>query len=166
LKCSKRHTFEEKDLFYGLSLTLDNDVDLAALAAMDGVTVVWPVTAVPRLLSVIYNTPQNSSHRMTKDGADAGACVEVTINSTMYCVPSITGDGNLDVNQPLTMTGVDRIHALGIKRKGIKIAVIDSGVDFRHPSLGGCFGPGCKISFGYCKKYRAGKSCEDHVIKL
>jgi subtilisin family serine protease len=27
--------------------------------------------------------------------------------------------------------------------------VIDTGVDYKHPSLGGCFGPGCKVSFGY-----------------
>lgn len=47
------------------------------------------------------------------------------------------------------MSGIDKIHATGNKGKGIKIAVFDTGVDFRHPSLGGCFGPGCKVSFGY-----------------
>ena len=30
-----------------------------------------------------------------------------------------------------------------------KVAVIDSGVDYRHPGLGGCLGPGCKVSGGY-----------------
>jgi hypothetical protein len=25
---------------------------------------------------------------------------------------------------------------------------MDTGVDWRHPALGGCFGTGCKISFG------------------
>lgn len=25
---------------------------------------------------------------------------------------------------------------------------MDTGVDWRHPALGGCFGPDCKISFG------------------
>lgn len=47
------------------------------------------------------------------------------------------------------MSNVDKLHASGIKGIGIKIAVIDTGVDYRHPSLGGCFGAGCKISFGY-----------------
>lgn len=47
------------------------------------------------------------------------------------------------------MTKIDVAHGLGIKGKGMKIAIIDTGVDFRHPSLGGCFGPGCKIAFGY-----------------
>ncbi|KIM96869.1 hypothetical protein OIDMADRAFT_97136, partial [Oidiodendron maius Zn] len=33
--------------------------------------------------------------------------------------------------------------------RGVKLAIIDSGVDYLHPSLGGGFGPGYKISFGY-----------------
>ncbi len=47
------------------------------------------------------------------------------------------------------MTGVDKAHAAGIKGKGIKIGIIDTGVDYRHPSLGACFGPNCKVAFGY-----------------
>lgn len=31
----------------------------------------------------------------------------------------------------------------------MKIAIMDTGVDYEHPALGGCFGPGCKISFGH-----------------
>lgn len=62
-------------------------------------------------------------------------------------LPHITGD--IDPASALKMSNVDKLHASGIKGAGIKIAVIDTGVDYRHPSLGGCFGPGCKISFGY-----------------
>jgi hypothetical protein len=29
------------------------------------------------------------------------------------------------------------------------VAVIDTGVYYKHPALGGCFGPGCKVGFGY-----------------
>ncbi|KAI8576802.1 hypothetical protein K450DRAFT_255039 [Umbelopsis ramanniana AG] len=32
---------------------------------------------------------------------------------------------------------------------GIRIGVIDSGVDYRHPALGGCFGVNCKVRYGY-----------------
>ncbi|KAJ3211293.1 hypothetical protein HDU67_004635 [Dinochytrium kinnereticum] len=33
--------------------------------------------------------------------------------------------------------------------KGIRVCVIDTGVDYTHPALGGCFGKGCKVAFGY-----------------
>jgi subtilisin family serine protease len=46
------------------------------------------------------------------------------------------------------MGNVDQLHSRGIKGKGIKIALIDTGVDYTHPSLGGGFGPGYKIAFG------------------
>jgi subtilisin family serine protease len=35
-----------------------------------------------------------------------------------------------------------------INGKGIKVAIIDSGVDYTHPDLGGCLGQGCKIVGG------------------
>ena len=41
------------------------------------------------------------------------------------------------------------IRELGINGQGIKIGIIDSGVDYTHPSLGGCFGPNCIIAGGY-----------------
>ncbi|UNI24947.1 hypothetical protein JDV02_010662 [Purpureocillium takamizusanense] len=47
------------------------------------------------------------------------------------------------------MTQVDKLHAKGYTGKGVKIAIVDSGVDYKHESLGGCFGKGCLFSFGY-----------------
>lgn len=31
----------------------------------------------------------------------------------------------------------------------VTIAVVDTGVDYTHPDLGGCFGEGCKVAAGY-----------------
>ncbi|KAJ3173884.1 hypothetical protein HDU87_007294 [Geranomyces variabilis] len=45
-------------------------------------------------------------------------------------------------------TGVAEQHAAGNFGKGVKVAVVDTGVYYKHPALGGCFGKGCKISFG------------------
>ncbi|OAQ28034.1 subtilisin-like protein, partial [Linnemannia elongata AG-77] len=47
------------------------------------------------------------------------------------------------------LTGVKAVHdSLKLYGKGIKIGIIDSGVDYHHPALGGCFGPGCKVAYG------------------
>lgn len=27
--------------------------------------------------------------------------------------------------------------------------MIDTGIEYTHPALGGCFGPGCKVAFGW-----------------
>ncbi|KAI0319168.1 pyrolysin [Amylostereum chailletii] len=47
------------------------------------------------------------------------------------------------------MTGVDKLHAEGIFGAGIKIGIIDTGIDYTHPALGGAFGPGNKVVGGY-----------------
>ncbi|TEB21711.1 pyrolysin [Coprinellus micaceus] len=47
------------------------------------------------------------------------------------------------------MTGVDKVHAEGLSGNGIRIGVIDTGIDYRHPALGGGFGPGKKVAGGY-----------------
>ncbi|KAI8063270.1 hypothetical protein BC940DRAFT_243420 [Gongronella butleri] len=57
------------------------------------------------------------------------------------------GFANLDNAHKLT--GVDKVKQAGYTGKGIKVAILDSGVDYTHPSLGKCFGPGCLIEYGY-----------------
>ncbi|PPQ71285.1 hypothetical protein CVT24_012339 [Panaeolus cyanescens] len=47
------------------------------------------------------------------------------------------------------MTGVDKLHAEGITGKGIKIGILDTGIDYTHPTLGAGFGPGHLVFAGY-----------------
>jgi len=63
------------------------------------------------------------------------------------------------------MAQVDRLRAQGITGKGVKVGIVDSGVDFHHPALGGCFGPGCLISYGrdfYENKTEPYDNCNGH----
>ncbi|KAM3454105.1 hypothetical protein NHJ6243_008967 [Beauveria neobassiana] len=46
------------------------------------------------------------------------------------------------------MTQVDKLHAAGFTGSGIKIAIIDTGVNYTHSALGGCFGKGCRVVLG------------------
>ncbi|NOU52241.1 S8 family serine peptidase [Pseudoalteromonas sp. JBTF-M23] len=43
-------------------------------------------------------------------------------------------------------SGADQTTPTGL---GVTVAVLDSGVDYTHPALGGCFGPACKVVGGY-----------------
>lgn len=53
-----------------------------------------------------------------------------------------------DANSPHVMTQVDKLRNKGYTGKGIKVAVVDTGIDYKHPALGGCFGKGCLVSYG------------------
>ncbi|MGH3678937.1 MAG: S8 family serine peptidase [Natronosporangium sp.] len=44
-----------------------------------------------------------------------------------------------------------RRDPLGVPVTGARqtVAVLDTGIDYHHPDLGGCFGPGCRVVDGY-----------------
>lgn len=48
-----------------------------------------------------------------------------------------------------SITGVAEAHSMGFTGKGIKVGIIDSGIDYMHPALGGGFGKGFKVAYGY-----------------
>ncbi|KAH9817288.1 subtilisin protease [Melampsora americana] len=50
---------------------------------------------------------------------------------------------------PHVQTRVADLHKVGVYGQGVKIAVLDDGIDCGHPAFGGGFGPGFKIGFGY-----------------
>jgi minor extracellular serine protease Vpr len=51
----------------------------------------------------------------------------------------------------LAMTGADIAQSeLGLTGAGIRVAVMDTGIDYNHPDLGGpCFGEGCRVVTGW-----------------
>ena len=129
-----RQEFQSK-YFYGLSATFGDDVDVQALRNEPGVKNVWSVPLIPRPRPF-----ELSEGSLAKRGTSSK-----TTNGTT--LPNYRGDAK--VNNPLHMSNVQQLHDKGIKGKGIQVAVVDSGVDYNHPSLGGGFGPGFKVSMGH-----------------
>ncbi|GAA6020873.1 hypothetical protein JCM11491_000015 [Sporobolomyces phaffii] len=108
------------------------------LETIKGVKRAWPVRVVPRPAPV-YDADaayRNSSNKYVS---------HLAYNPTVRNSPS---DYKNDVFPPHVMTGVDKLHEQGILGDGIRVGVIDTGVDYKNPVLGGCFGEGCHVSFG------------------
>lgn len=170
-----RYEFNNADVFHGLSVTLEDDAHVGVLRDLPEVAGIFPVREVPRPEAQLpeFKDPSSSSSRSGAVVAPAtrnpGDKVDVDplwwtnltlpINSPPNTNTNNGGPGpnsaapsngsSANFNSPHSMTGVDRLHQAGIRGKGVRVAVIDTGVDWRHPALGGCFGPGCKIEFGY-----------------
>lgn len=99
----------------------------AQLQALPAVKRMWPVRQ--------YRIPEHTRHWVSDLAVDpsdetARRAVDDTLSTHI-------------------MTQVDQLRAKGITGKGVRVAVVDTGVDYLHPALGGCFGPGCLVGFGY-----------------
>ncbi|KAG6186757.1 hypothetical protein E4U35_002806 [Claviceps purpurea] len=129
-EASTRRTLDSK-VFRGLSFQF-HDIEAAGtraeqIAAMPAVKKMWPVTVISKKTVGnvrVVGMPQDSKAFKRSDS-----------------LPK-------DNFAPHVMTQVDRLRAKGITGKGVKVAVIDGGIDYTHPALGGCFGKGCLVSFG------------------
>ncbi|CCO37283.1 Minor extracellular protease vpr [Rhizoctonia solani AG-1 IB] len=109
------------DVMTGVALKLGSDADLLKVAQSDGVQSIVPVY----------------SHSLPDP-------IDPQILSGPY-QPS----QQRSAQSSHVMTGVDKLHAEGTMGKGITIGIIDSGIDYTHPALGGKFGPGNKVIGGY-----------------
>ncbi|KAH7103016.1 subtilisin-like protein [Auriculariales sp. MPI-PUGE-AT-0066] len=109
----------DSSIFKGATLELKSYDDVKTIAALKGVKSVTPV--------IRYDPPKVTKGELP--------------------VFKVAPDAN--AFPPLVQTGADKIQAAGNKGKGIKVGIIDTGVDYTHPSLGGGFGPGFKVEGGY-----------------
>lgn len=147
-------------LFHGAVIKVDDDHLLQTLAqggqtavksileglhSVDGIEHAWP-------LRILRGTAPLRGSTNTRAGMAASSMAGWELaplskrGSTTFPPPSAYAN---DTFNPHVMTGVANLHNQGVLgSRDIKVAVIDSGVDYLNPILGGCFGPGCLISFG------------------
>ncbi|KAJ1912718.1 hypothetical protein H4219_005495 [Mycoemilia scoparia] len=101
-------------------------------------------------LSLTSSSPNNG--RLVKRGQRPKSSPSLSLASSLasdktnFTLTSIDGS----VYNIHKLTGVDKLHARGLTGKGVKIGIIDSGVDYHHPELGNCWKtPGCPFQYGY-----------------
>ncbi|MBI4148944.1 S8 family serine peptidase [Candidatus Woesearchaeota archaeon] len=68
--------------------------------------------------------------------------------------PEVIGIYEDKLNYPLLDVSVPHIradvaHSQGITGAGQAVCILDTGINYSHPALGGCFGPGCRVVAGY-----------------
>ncbi len=91
------------------------------------------------------------------DRSSIGALSRIPGVKAIYPVTTVThsqepnqGDASPSLYTAITMTGADIVqNTLGYTGAGVRVAVMDTGIDYNHPDLGGCFGPGCRVEKGY-----------------
>jgi len=105
-----------------------------------------------------YDTLWNGFSVQVTSARDASLLRSVPGVKAVYPVVAIDappkadtdGVSSLDMATAIAQTGVNNARSqLGLTGKGVKVGVIDSGIDYDHPDLGGGFGPGYKVAYGY-----------------
>lgn len=70
-----------------------------------------------------------------------------TVSSPYAYTNGTASNTTVDTFSTHIQGGVSELHAEGITGAGVFVAVIDTGIDYNHPALGGCFGTGCKVAY-------------------
>ncbi|KAK0527070.1 hypothetical protein OC835_005089 [Tilletia horrida] len=148
-----RFRFTDVRMPLGISLRLDNAADMPRLYAYPPVIAVEKVQAGPfsaiqkhgrrssghhDVVSTHLILPrQHDSSSSSSSSTDARATIPAALNQPDRWGPHI-------------MTGADKLHNEGIFGAGVKIGVVDTGIDASHPAFGNCYrtSPNCTIVGG------------------
>ncbi|GFF57977.1 minor extracellular protease vpr [Aspergillus udagawae] len=126
-------------LFHGGSFTLlDNKQNEAAIVKQISS---WPV--------VKKVSPVRELQQPQRDVSSVGPGAPIRRSPAPHGLRRRDTTGHEGNDYPHIMTGVDKLRQEGYLGTGIRVAVMDSGVDYKHPALGGCFGKGCLVEFGF-----------------
>lgn len=124
-------------LFHGGAFSLLGDDDETAVAKK--------ILSLPYVKNVSPVRELHAPRRQFSTANDAsspnGRAHPLKRRSVDYAI------GSNDI--PHHMTGVDKLRREGYLGSGLRVAVVDSGIDYKHPALGGCFGEGCLVAFGH-----------------
>ncbi|RKO92857.1 peptidase S8/S53 domain-containing protein [Blyttiomyces helicus] len=112
-------------VFSGIGVVVENVEALDRIAALEGVKNVWPVLNYAHPSYVVEDS-SSPSHLQRRDIA-ANNLTHVTKAQTL---------------------GLDKLNK-PLDGNGVLVGLIDTGIDYNHPALGGGLGAGHKVVLGY-----------------
>jgi subtilisin family serine protease len=80
-------------------------------------------------------------------------------------VKKVWRDGKVEafLNESVPLIRANRVWTdLGVTGRGVIVAIVDTGIDYTHPDLGGCLGPSCKVMGGYDFSNNDSDPWDDH----
>ncbi|KAF4820075.1 Minor extracellular protease vpr [Colletotrichum siamense] len=125
-------------LFNGASIRVEDDeephVTAGKIAGKLSVKGVWPVRKI--------QMPKPNPSSVGRNGTATGEALLRSIKNRRE-------EAAKDTYSTHVMTQVDKLREAGFTGKGIKVGIVDTGVDYRHPALGGGFGEGFPVGYGW-----------------
>lgn len=90
----------------------------------------WPGKKYKRPNAIRHHDDRRRRHTEQSNETVAG----------MHHPESADGVGVTNLANAHALTGVDKVHSLNYTGRGVKVGILDTGVDYTHPDLGGCLG--------------------------
>ncbi len=100
-------------------------------------------------------TPSRITREYQTLFSGVAATVDATVIGEIRKLPDVVAvhedfEVRSSVADSVPMIGATAVAATyGVTGAGVKVAVIDTGIDYTHPDLGGCFGAACRVIGGY-----------------
>ena len=91
---------------------------------------------------------KNTFNGFVVKGIDSGSANSISELKSVKRV-SLNFQVKANLMDSAELINADKLWDGGYTGRGVTIAVIDTGVDYTHPDLGGCLGGGCKVVGGY-----------------
>ncbi|KXT16736.1 hypothetical protein AC579_5231 [Pseudocercospora musae] len=133
---SKRRDLHS-DLFQGFSISITSKNGLGAIDAIyDGI--------------VSHHAVKNAWLSSPHAFSPSGSALNLGRHHVSTPLPlSYRSRRESEPHPPHAQIGVDRLHAAGIKGKGIRIAILDTGFDYKQQPFGYEIGPYKKVTYGH-----------------
>ncbi|RKP08243.1 peptidase S8/S53 domain-containing protein [Thamnocephalis sphaerospora] len=119
---------------------LDGNVD--QLASLPMVRTVWPLKTYGQPHAVLLPRQEPAANQGDGPNNTSADSNEKSANDFLQLAKTAT-DGVQGLADKPAGTSTDPTG------RGVKVGIIDTGVDYTHPALGGCFGPKCKVFVGH-----------------